>query len=157
MFDGGTSVCLLLSTLTRNRGIQSDNDDSAEAQRIANLKLEIARLKEQDALLTRHSEQAQAILKSMSEDRHCKEYNSFLLFLLIGRMAYLTQKDIRGIPCFKEDTLLAIKAPFGSTLEVPDPDEVFSFSLPHLIHVGDAIGKEATQVRNSPLQQVWCH
>lgn len=30
---------------------------------------------------------------------------------------------MRRIVCFSEDTLLAVKAPFGSTLEVPDPDE----------------------------------
>jgi len=51
-----------------------------------------------------------------------------LLFLLIindnnFRMAYLSHLDIRGIDCFKDDTLLAVKAPYGSTLEVPDPDE----------------------------------
>jgi hypothetical protein len=38
-------------------------------------------------------------------------------------MAYLSHLDIRGIDCFKDDTLLAVKAPYGSTLEVPDPDE----------------------------------
>lgn len=38
-------------------------------------------------------------------------------------MAYVTHDDIRKIACFSEDTLLAVKAPFGSTLEVPDPDE----------------------------------
>ncbi len=39
-------------------------------------------------------------------------------------MAYLTHLDVRSIGCFSEDTLLAVKAPYGSTLEVPDPDEV---------------------------------
>lgn len=38
-------------------------------------------------------------------------------------MAYVTHEDIRKINCFSEDTLLAVKAPYGSTLEVPDPDE----------------------------------
>lgn len=40
-----------------------------------------------------------------------------------SRLAYITHDDIRRIGCFSEDTLLAVKAPFGSTLEVPDPDE----------------------------------
>lgn len=39
------------------------------------------------------------------------------------RLAYITHDDVRKIACFSEDTLLAVKAPFGSTLEVPDPDE----------------------------------
>lgn len=42
---------------------------------------------------------------------------------LSGRLAYLSHVDIRSIPFFTQDTLLAIKAPYGSTLEVPDPDE----------------------------------
>lgn len=41
----------------------------------------------------------------------------------MARLAYLTHVDIRNVPCFTDDTLLAVKAPYGSTLEVPDPDE----------------------------------
>lgn len=47
-------------------------------------------------------------------------------FIFNLRMAYLSHLDIRGIDCFKDDTLLAVKAPYGSTLEVPDPDEGMS-------------------------------
>lgn len=39
------------------------------------------------------------------------------------RLAFLTHGDIRELECFREDTLLAVKAPYGSTLKVPDPDE----------------------------------
>ena len=49
--------------------------------------------------------------------------------LLTLRLAYLNHSDIRSIPCFSEETLLAVKAPFGSTLEVPDPDEVYYFVI----------------------------
>ena len=45
------------------------------------------------------------------------------IYFYFVRLAYITHDDIRRIGCFSEDTLLAVKAPFGSTLEVPDPDE----------------------------------
>jgi hypothetical protein len=69
---------------------------------------------------------------------------AFLLTIMyFCRMAFLTQKDIRGISCFRDDTLLAMKAPFGSTLEVPDPDDVcIKFSL-YSTCLGHANGKEA--------------
>ncbi|XP_042408943.1 transcription factor E2FB-like isoform X3 [Zingiber officinale] len=36
---------------------------------------------------------------------------------------FVTEDDIKGLPCFQNVTLIAIKAPHGTTLEVPDPDE----------------------------------
>ncbi|KAL5217142.1 hypothetical protein ABZP36_017826, partial [Zizania latifolia] len=36
---------------------------------------------------------------------------------------YVTEDDIKGLPCFQNETLIAIKAPHDTTLEVPDPDE----------------------------------
>lgn len=94
--------------------------------RIRQLKEDIAALKAEEQRIGQLTEVAQNMLRVMSEDRQCKEYPFFYLMALtlFVRMAFLTQKDIRGIPCFRDDTLLAMKAPFGSTLEVPDPDDV---------------------------------
>ncbi|AQK52898.1 Transcription factor E2FB [Zea mays] len=39
------------------------------------------------------------------------------------RWLYVTEDDIKGLPSFQNETLIAIKAPHGTTLEVPDPDE----------------------------------
>ncbi|XP_038701654.1 transcription factor E2FA-like [Tripterygium wilfordii] len=36
---------------------------------------------------------------------------------------FVTEEDIKNIPCFQNETLIAVKAPHGTTLEVPDPDE----------------------------------
>ncbi|CAN0191037.1 unnamed protein product, partial [Discosporangium mesarthrocarpum] len=36
---------------------------------------------------------------------------------------YLHQEDISGLECFMNKTVMAIRAPAGTTLEVPDPDE----------------------------------
>ena len=81
-------------------------------QRLQRLRDEVHRLKREESLLDRNHLLAQNLLKTMSED----EYNQ--------KLAYLTHTDIRNIPEFGEETLLAVKAPYGSTLEVPDPDEV---------------------------------
>ncbi|KAG1369735.1 transcription factor E2FA [Cocos nucifera] len=45
------------------------------------------------------------------------------------RWLYVTEDDIKGLPCFQNETLIAIKAPHGTTLEVPDPDEAGEY--PH--------------------------
>ena len=36
---------------------------------------------------------------------------------------YIAEEDITNIPCFSSETLVAVRAPHGTTLEVPDPDE----------------------------------
>lgn len=41
--------------------------------------------------------------------------------------AYVTHSDIKSIPELHGDTLIAIKAPPGTELEVPDPDEGMPF------------------------------
>ncbi|KAF3570579.1 hypothetical protein F2Q69_00058516 [Brassica cretica] len=57
----------------------------------------------------------QEALRSLEEDEHCKRY------------MFMTEEDITSLPCFHNQTLLAIKAPTASCIEVPDPDEVMSF------------------------------
>ena len=34
---------------------------------------------------------------------------------------YVTEDDIASLPCFGNDSIFAVKAPRGTTLEVPDP------------------------------------
>lgn len=36
---------------------------------------------------------------------------------------YLHQRDISSLPHYQQNTVMAIRAPQGTTLEVPDPDE----------------------------------
>ncbi|CAN6577319.1 unnamed protein product [Malus baccata var. baccata] len=43
------------------------------------------------------------------------------------RWLFVTEDDIKGLPCFHNETLIAIKAPHGTTLEVPDPDEAVDY------------------------------
>ncbi|KAL1544530.1 transcription factor E2FB-like [Salvia divinorum] len=39
------------------------------------------------------------------------------------RWLFITEEDVKKLPCFENETLIAIKAPHGTTLEVPEPDE----------------------------------
>ena len=45
------------------------------------------------------------------------------------RLLYVRRHDIVNLPAFAGDTLIAIKAPHGTTLEVPDPEEGMDY--PH--------------------------
>lgn len=36
---------------------------------------------------------------------------------------YVTEDDIASLPCFGNDSIFAVKAPRGTTLEVPDPTD----------------------------------
>ncbi|KAJ6759915.1 TRANSCRIPTION FACTOR E2F [Salix purpurea] len=40
---------------------------------------------------------------------------------------FVTKEDIKILPGFQNETLIAIKAPHGTTLEVPDPDEAVDY------------------------------
>ncbi|XP_061597940.1 transcription factor E2F3 [Cololabis saira] len=53
----------------------------------------------------------------LCEDRHCQRY------------AYLTYKDVSQIPWLKEQTVIVIKAPAGTKLQVPHPEESFQVHL----------------------------
>ncbi|RVW20823.1 Transcription factor E2FA [Vitis vinifera] len=54
-------------------------------------------------------------LRDLSEDENNQKW------------LFVTEDDIKGLPCFQNETLIAIKAPHGTTLEVPDPDEAVDY------------------------------
>lgn len=54
-------------------------------------------------------------LTSLSEDANNQKW------------LFVTEEDIKNLPCFQNETLIAIKAPHGTTLEVPDPDEAVDY------------------------------
>ncbi|KAI3989484.1 hypothetical protein MKX01_022759 [Papaver californicum] len=47
------------------------------------------------------------------------------------RFLFLTEEDIMSIPGYQNNTLIAIKAPQASSLEVPDPDEMVDYPQKH--------------------------
>lgn len=76
-----------------------------------NLHVELDELNQQEALIDDYIVRMQKQLKSLSKDEQKTPY------------AYVTHEDIRRLPNFNGDTLIAIKAPDGTTLEVAHPDE----------------------------------
>lgn len=85
-------------------GSNSDNVVSVLQTEVENLNL-------QEEVLDEHiSEMREKIREFIEEESN-------------QRWLYLTEDDIKGLPCFQNGTLIAIKAPDGTTLEVPDPDE----------------------------------
>lgn len=84
--------------------VQLDNGISALQAEVENLSLQ------EQALDERMSDMREK-LRELTEDENSK------------RWMYVTEDDIKGLPSFQNETLIAIKAPHGTTLEVPDPDE----------------------------------
>ncbi|EMS60710.1 Transcription factor E2FA [Triticum urartu] len=85
-------------------GANLDNEFSVLETELENLKLQ------EKALDNRISEMHEKVRELTEEENN-------------QRWLYLTEDDIKGLPCFQNETLIAIKAPHGTTLEVPDPDE----------------------------------
>ncbi|XP_062219234.1 transcription factor E2FA-like isoform X2 [Phragmites australis] len=85
-------------------GVELDNGISALQAEVENLSLQ------EQALDERISDMREK-LRGLTEDENNQ------------RWLYVTEDDIKGLPCFQNETLIAIKAPHGTTLEVPDPDE----------------------------------
>ncbi|XP_022972582.1 transcription factor E2FA-like isoform X1 [Cucurbita maxima] len=81
-----------------------DNDTAMLQVDVENLSFEERRLEDKISAL-------QERLRNLSEDEN------------IQKWLFVTEEDIKGLPCFQNETLIAIKAPHGTTLEVPDPDE----------------------------------
>jgi len=68
-------------------------------------------LQEDEQNLKSHITALEDSIKDMTEDAA----NSARL--------YVTDEDIAKLPCTANDTVFAVKAPQGTTLEVPDPDD----------------------------------
>jgi len=84
----------------------------------ANIQQELDTLKDQVKVSAAHERwlddaiaQLQNSLRKLAEDESSSEY------------AYITHDDVRNLASFANNTVIAIKAPSGTTLEVPDPDE----------------------------------
>ncbi|ERN16172.1 hypothetical protein AMTR_s00030p00231260 [Amborella trichopoda] len=85
-----------------------DEDIAVLQAEVQNLHLEEHRIDEQ-------IREMQKSLRDLSEDENNQKW------------LYVTEEDIKGLPCFQNETLIAIKAPHGTTLEVPDPDEAVEY------------------------------
>jgi len=91
----------------RGSGIASSEDRT----QIDHLKKEIDKLKNEEQQLDELLRNSSKTLKQIVEDPHFVKY------------AFVSHDDVRNLPSMQGQTLIAIKAPAGTRLEVPDPDE----------------------------------
>ncbi|KAK4432619.1 Transcription factor E2FA [Sesamum alatum] len=85
-----------------------DNDASLLQADIENLSME-------ERSLDERIRKMQEKLRELGEDENNHKW------------VFVTEDDIKNLPCFQNETLIAVKAPHGTTLEVPDPDEAVDY------------------------------
>ncbi|CAN6275634.1 unnamed protein product [Urochloa humidicola] len=88
----------------------SDEAGTSSVNDLSVLKNEVKNLNLQEQALDEHISKMREKLKALTEDESRQGW------------LFLTEDDIKGLPCFQNRTLIAIKAPHGSSLEVPNPD-----------------------------------
>lgn len=88
--------------------VEASKDTEAELQA---LQAEHDALAREESQLDVQIATLQERLRELASGEQCAAY------------AYVTHNDIKSIPELRGDTLIAIKAPPGTELEVPDPDE----------------------------------
>ncbi|XP_064414539.1 transcription factor E2F4 isoform X2 [Latimeria chalumnae] len=96
------------------------------ADKLIDLKAEIEELERREQELDQQRARVQQSIKNVTDD------------LQNSKLAYVTHEDI--CRCFKGDTLLAIRAPSGTQLEVPIPDGVQNGQKKYQIHLKSTTG-----------------
>ncbi|XP_057534284.1 transcription factor E2FB [Amaranthus tricolor] len=82
---------------------------------VTSLQADVENLSMEECRLDKQIREMQERLREISEDENNQKW------------LFVTEEDIKGLPCFQNETLIAIKAPHGTTLEVPDPDEAVNY------------------------------
>lgn len=96
---------------------------------LAVLKADLEHLTQEEEMLDDQIRQVRTKLKDLASGDQCSSY------------AYVTYQDIKSIPELKGDTLIAIKAPPGTELEVPDPEDGALYGeRKHQIHLKSTDG-----------------
>ncbi|KAJ4907024.1 Transcription factor E2FA [Raphanus sativus] len=92
------------------KGVDASRPGDVDAE-VSVLQAEIGNLNLEEQALDNQIRETEDRLRNLSEN----EKNQKWLFV--------TEEDIKSLPGFQNQTLIAVKAPHGTTLEVPDPDE----------------------------------
>lgn len=79
-----------------------------------NLKNELEKLNEEDNQLNNMINTLKSHFEKFSEENDFKKYG------------YVTFDDIKSLTEGEDVNLIAIKAPVGTSLEIPDPDQIHS-------------------------------
>ncbi|CAH8384290.1 unnamed protein product [Eruca vesicaria subsp. sativa] len=92
------------------KGVDASRPGDVDAD-VSVVQAEIENLSLKEQALDNQIRETEERLRNLSEN----EKNQKWLFV--------TEEDIKSLPGFQNQTLIAVKAPHGTTLEVPDPDE----------------------------------
>ncbi|MBW04574.1 Transcription factor E2F4, partial [Eschrichtius robustus] len=90
------------------------------ADKLIELKAEIEELQQREQELDQHKVWVQQSIRNVTEDPSVATGRASAVLLNPHTLAYVTHEDI--CRCFAGDTLLAIRAPSGTSLEVPIPE-----------------------------------
>ncbi|KAF4010779.1 hypothetical protein G4228_002601 [Cervus hanglu yarkandensis] len=90
------------------------------ADKLIELKAEIEELQQREQELDQHKVWVQQSIRNVTEDSSVTIGRASAVLLNPHTLAYVTHEDI--CRCFAGDTLLAIRAPSGTSLEVPIPE-----------------------------------
>ncbi|XP_076932599.1 transcription factor E2FA-like [Bidens hawaiensis] len=103
-----------LKNRIRWKGLDSSKPEEMEDD-VTLLQAEVQRLSMEEHRLDESIRKMQERMRDLSEDDNNQKW------------LFVTEDDIKSLPCFQNETLIAIKAPHGTTLEVPDPDEAVDY------------------------------
>jgi hypothetical protein len=89
---------------------------NAQDDAVDGLRAEIAGLAKEEAMYDDLIRSLQVKLRDLAEEEHAFGEATTTL-------SYVSYEDLRNVEGLRGETLIAIKAPPGTTLSVPDPDE----------------------------------
>ncbi|KAL4578295.1 hypothetical protein LXL04_014416 [Taraxacum kok-saghyz] len=98
----------------RWKGLDSSKPEELEDD-VTLLQAEVKRLSMEEHRLDESTTEMEERMRDLSEDDNTQKW------------LFVTEDDIKSLACFQNETLIAIKAPHGTTLEVPDPDEAVEY------------------------------
>ncbi|KAM7502329.1 hypothetical protein LguiB_001233 [Lonicera macranthoides] len=96
------------------KGLETSRPGEVD-ESVGSLQAEVENLSIEERRLDEQIREMQERLRDLSEDENNQKW------------LFVTEEDIKALPCFQNETLIAIKAPHGTTLEVPDPDEAVDY------------------------------
>lgn len=108
----------LIEKTSKNHIRWKGSDDMGPKElnhQLTKLKAEVESLYSEESRLDETIRKRQELIRCLEEDENNQKY------------LFLTEQDITSLPCFQNQTLIAIKAPQASYLEVPDPDDDIGF------------------------------
>lgn len=115
-------------TFSRAADEEGENSAKAVGRRLESLRDTVEGLRQQESQLDKYldflSRQA-GVFSPTGVSARTGEYPSFIPPGLenAARYMYVLYQDITSLPMYSSDTIIGIKAPSGTSLEVPDPDQ----------------------------------